>query len=218
MEIRDFKRDQLNLIAKWDILIIARIMHLREACHVRMFLLNLNITPPEPAQGGLVIGLLPSPGILLVIVQECVVVFAFRYIFRSITLLGELIVDQTKFTPLFSGGDAVQTDVEFSTVVSVGILGVRIVLAKLISRRGLWALESIGSFIRASLALLPIRGLWPVADTAVLVKPEAGRAGVLLGSSIHTGVEDVTNSGVWVGVESIETGTQVTGALWRLEV
>ena len=70
-----------------------------------------------------------------------------------------------------------------------------------------------------SLALLPVSDLWPVADAAVLIEPEAGGAGVLLCLTIHTGVEDVTDGGVRVGVETIETGAQVTGALrllWRV--
>jgi len=79
-------------------------------------------------------GLLPPPVVAgLVIVQEGVVIFAFRYIFRSIALLGQLVVDKTKFTPLFSGRDAVQTDEEFSAVISVSILGMGIVLTKFIS-------------------------------------------------------------------------------------
>ena len=56
MEIRDFKRDQLD--RQMGLLIRARIVQLRDACHVQMFLLNLNITPPEPAQGGMVYFLL----------------------------------------------------------------------------------------------------------------------------------------------------------------
>ena len=67
-----------------------------------------------------------------------------------------------------------------------------------------------------SLALLPVGDLWPVADAAVLVEPEAGGAGVLLCLAINTGVEDVTDGGVGVGVETIEAGTQVTGALGLL--
>ena len=72
-----------------------------------------------------------------------------------------------------------------------------------------------------SLALLPVSGLWPVADAGVLIEPEAGGAGVLLCLAIHTGVEDVTDGRVWVGVETIEAGTQVTGALrllWSKEL
>ena len=67
-----------------------------------------------------------------------------------------------------------------------------------------------------SLALLPVGGLGPVADAAVLVEPEAGGAGVLLGLAVHTGVEDVADGGVGVGVETIEAGAQVTGALGLL--
>ena len=70
--------------------------------------------------------------------------------------------------------------------------------------------------VRVSFAIFPICGLWPVADTAVLVKPEPGGAGVFLCSSVHTGVEDMAHTGVGVGVETIETRAQVTGALWRL--
>ena len=66
-----------------------------------------------------------------------------------------------------------------------------------------------------SLALLPVCGLGPVADATVLVKPESGGTGVLLGGSIDTGVEDVAHTWVRVRVESIETRTKVTWALWR---
>merc|ERR1712008_86067 len=45
-----------------------------------------------------------------VVIKERVVVFAFRYILRSITLLGELVVYQTKFTSLLSWGDTIQAD------------------------------------------------------------------------------------------------------------
>ena len=67
----------------------------------------------------------------------------FRYILWSITLLGELVVDQTKFTSLLSGGDAVQTDEELGAVVSISILGVGVILTKLISGGSLRALEPI---------------------------------------------------------------------------
>ena len=70
--------------------------------------------------------------------------------------------------------------------------------------------------VSLSLALLPVCGLGPVADAAVLIKPQAGGAGVLLCLTIHTGVEDVADGRVWVGVETIEAGTQVTGALGLL--
>ena len=70
--------------------------------------------------------------------------------------------------------------------------------------------------VSLSLALLPVRGLGPVADAAVLIEPEAGGAGVLLCLAINTGVEDVTDGRVGVGVETIEAGTQVTGALGLL--
>ena len=67
------------------------------------------------------------------------------------------------------------------------------------------------------LALGPVGDLRPVADSAVLVEPEAGGAGVLLGVTVHAGVEDVADAGVGVGVEAVETGTQVArslGGLW----
>ena len=70
--------------------------------------------------------------------------------------------------------------------------------------------------ISLSLALLSVGGLWPVADSAVLVEPESGGAGVLLGLSVDTGVENVTNRGVGVRVETVQTGTEITWALWWL--
>jgi len=164
--------------------------------------------------------LLPSPAVCAVVIQERIVVFAFRYILWSIALLGELVVDKTELTSLFSGGDTVQTNEELGAVVGISILGVRVILTKLISGGGLGTLEPIRSFqsIGVSFAIFSICGLWPVTNTTVLVKPESGGAGVFLSSSVHAGVEDVTHTGVRVGVETIETRTQVTGALWGLEV
>jgi len=100
----------------------------------------------------------------------------FRYILRSITLLGQFIVDQTKFTPLFSGRDSVQTNVELGAVVGVSVLGVRVELSKLISWGVGWTLKSVSSLksISLGLAFASVSGFWPVADSAVLVKPESG--------------------------------------------
>jgi len=157
--------------------------------------------------------------LLLLIVEEGIVIFALRYIFRSIALLGELIVDETQLATLLSGGDSVQTDEELGAVVGISVLGVGVVLAELISGSVSRALEPVSGLqsVGLSLALLPVGGLGPVADAAVLVEPEAGGAGVLLGLAVHTGVEDVADGGVGVGVETIEAGTEVTGALGLLE-
>ena len=70
--------------------------------------------------------------------------------------------------------------------------------------------------IGLSLAVLPVSLLGPVAHSAVFVKPESRGASVLLGLTINTGVENVTNRWVRVGVETIETGAQVIGSLWWL--
>jgi len=157
--------------------------------------------------------------LLLLIVEEGIVIFALRYIFRSIALFCELIVDKTKLASLLSGGDSVQANEELGAVVGIGVLGVRVELAKLISGSVSRALEAISRLesVGLSLALLPVSRLGPVADAAVLIEPEAGGAGVLLCLAINTGVEDVTDGRVGVGVETIEAGTQVTGALRLLE-
>jgi len=164
--------------------------------------------------------LLSSLAVILLIVEEGVVIFALRYIFRSIALFCELIVDKTKLASLLSGGDSVQANEELGAVVGIGVLGVRVELAKLISGSVSRALEAISRLesVGLSLALLPVSRLGPVADAAVLIEPEAGGAGVLLCLAIHTGVEDVTDGRVGVGVETIEAGTQVTGALGLLEL
>jgi len=163
--------------------------------------------------------LLSSLAVILLIVEEGVVIFALRYIFRSIALFCELIVDKTKLASLLSGGDSVQANEELGAVVGIGVLGVRVELAKLISGSVSRALEAISRLesVGLSLALLPVSRLGPVADAAVLIEPEAGGAGVLLCLAINTGVEDVTDGRVGVGVETIEAGTQVTGALRLLE-
>jgi len=163
--------------------------------------------------------LLSSLLLFLLIVEEGIVIFALRYIFWSIALFCELIVDKTKLASLLSGGDSVQANEELGAVVGIGVLGVRVELSKLISGSVSGTLESISSLqsVGLSLALLPVSGLGPVTDAAVLVKPEPGGAGVLLGLAINTGVEDVTDGRVRVGVETIEARTQVTGALGLLE-
>ena len=57
----------------------------------------------------------------------------FRYILRSVTLVGELIEHEAELATLLSGGDGIETDVELGTVFGVGILGMGVELAKLIN-------------------------------------------------------------------------------------
>ena len=66
-----------------------------------------------------------------------------RYIFRSIALFCELIVDETKLASLLSGGDSVQANEELGAVVGIGVLGVGVELAKLVSGSISWAREAI---------------------------------------------------------------------------
>jgi hypothetical protein len=67
-----------------------------------------------------------------------------------------------------------------------------------------------------SLAVLPVCGLGPVAHSRILIEPESGRAGVLLGQAVHARVEDVADGGVGVGVEPVEPGAGITRALRAL--
>ena len=55
----------------------------------------------------------------------------FRYILRSVTLVGELIEHEAELATLLSGGDAVETDVKLGTVFGVSVLGVGVELAEL---------------------------------------------------------------------------------------
>ena len=48
----------------------------------------------------------------------------FWYIFGSVALFGDVIVDESKLTSLSPGGDAVEADVELGAVLRVGVLGV----------------------------------------------------------------------------------------------
>ena len=70
--------------------------------------------------------------------------------------------------------------------------------------------------VGVGLAILPVGDLGPVAHAAVLVEPEPGAAGVLLGGAVDAGVEDVAHAGVGVRVEPVQTGAQVAGTLGRL--
>ena len=96
--------------------------------------------------------LLLPPLVVLILIKEGIVVFAerekgndtvqlrhhlnspFRYILRSITLVGQLIENKAELTALLSGRDSVQADVEVSAVVGISVLGVGVELAELISR------------------------------------------------------------------------------------
>lgn len=162
--------------------------------------------------------LLPPLALLLSFLQEGVVVLALRHILWSITLVGELVEDEAELAALLAGRDTIQTNVELGAIVSVGILRMGVELAELVSGGLFRADEPIGCHVGVSLALCPVGDLWPVAHAAVLVKPEAGGTGVLLGSAIHTSIEDVADAGVRVGVEAVETRTQVAGALRGLEL
>jgi len=161
--------------------------------------------------------LLPPLLGLLPVLQECVVVFALWDVLWCVALLGELVVDESELATLLSGRDSVQADVELGTVVGVRVLGMGVELTKLIGGSLLWAGEPVARLVGIGLALTPIGHLGPVADTAVLVEPEAGAAGVLLRGAVHARVEDVAHAGVGVGVESVQTGAQVAGTLGRLE-
>ena len=106
--------------------------------------------------------LLLPPLVVLILIKEGIVVFAerengndpdqmrqhfnspFRYILRSITLVGELIENKAELTALLSGRDSVQADVEVSAVVGISVLGVGVELAELISWGTGGALEAIG--------------------------------------------------------------------------
>ena len=68
-----------------------------------------------------------------------------RYIFRSITLFCELIVDKAKLASLLSGGDSVQTNEELGAVVGIGVLRMGVELSKLISGSVSGTLEPISS-------------------------------------------------------------------------
>merc|ERR1740116_25005 len=161
--------------------------------------------------------LLPPLLGLLPVLQERVVVFALWDVLWGVALLGELVVDESELAALLTGRDSVQADVELGTVVRVGVLGVGVELTKLIGGSLLGAGEPIAGLVSIGLALLPVGHLGPVADTAVLVEPEAGAAGVLLRGAVHARVEDVAHAGVGVRVESVQTGAQVAGTLGGLK-
>ena len=57
----------------------------------------------------------------------------FRYILRSVTLVGELIEHEAELATLLSGGDGVEADVELGTVFGVGVLWVGVEFADLIN-------------------------------------------------------------------------------------
>jgi len=149
---------------------------------------------------------------------EGVVVFALRNIFWGVALLRELIVDQAQLTALLSGGDTVQADEELGAVVGISVLGVGVELAEFVDGSSLGTLESALGFISIGLALLPVCDLGPVAHAGKLIEPESGGAGVLLGDTIDTGVEDVAHGGVGVGVETVQPRAKVAGALGGLEL
>merc|ERR1719278_187255 len=161
--------------------------------------------------------LLPPLLGLVPVLQECVVVFALWDVLGGVALLGELVVDKPELAALLAGGDSVQADVELGTVVGVGVLRMGVELTKLIGGSLLGAGEPVVGLVGIGLALLPVGHLGPVAHTAVLVKPEAGAAGVLLRGAVHARIEDVAHAGVRVRVESVQTGAQVAGTLVRLE-
>ena len=48
----------------------------------------------------------------------------FWYIFGSVALFGNVVVDESKLTSLSPGGDAVEADLELGAVLRVGVLGV----------------------------------------------------------------------------------------------
>ena len=67
-----------------------------------------------------------------------------RYILGSVALLGQLVVDEAELAALLAGRDAVQAHVELGAVVGVGVLGVGVELAELVSGGVGGALEPVG--------------------------------------------------------------------------
>merc|ERR1719242_1545255 len=100
--------------------------------------------------------LLPPLLRLVLILQECVVVFALWDVLWGVALLGELVVDEAELAALLTGRDSVQADVELSTVVRVGVLGVGVELTKLIGGSLLGAGEPVGRLVSIGLAILPV--------------------------------------------------------------
>ena len=108
--------------------------------------------------------LLLPPLVVLILIKEGIVVFAerekgndtvqmrhhfnspFRYILRSITLVGQLIENKAELTALLSGRDSVQADVEVSAVVGISVLGVGVELAEFVDGSSLGTLESALGF------------------------------------------------------------------------
>jgi len=166
---------------------------------------------------GLGLLLPPTAAGRLVVVQKCVVIFAFWYILGCVALLAELVVDETELTALLSGGDTVETDEELGAVVGVSVLGMGVELSEFVNGSSLGTLEPTSCFIRVGGTVFSVGGLRPVTDSGIFVEPETGRTGVLLGDTINASVEDVADSGVGVRIESVQTGTQVAGALGGLE-
>merc|ERR1719180_503499 len=185
---------------------------------INSFSLKLAVATQDRTDDDVEVPLLPPLLGLVSVLQECIVVLALWDILRCITLLGELVVDETQLATLLTGRDSVQADVELGAVVGVRVLGMGVELAKLISRGLLWAGEPVVRLVSISLALLPVGHLGPVANTAVLIEPEAGAAGVLLCGAVHASVEDVAHTRVRVRVEPVQAGAQVAGTLGGLEL
>merc|ERR1719430_993248 len=129
--------------------------------------------------------LLPPLLGLVPVLQECVVVLALWDVLGGVTLLGEFVVDESELAALLTGRDSIQADVELGAVVRVRVLGMGVELSELISGSLLRAGEPVVGLVCISLALLPIGHLGPVADSAVLVEPQSGAAGVLLSGPVH---------------------------------
>lgn len=154
----------------------------------------------------------------LIFVKESIVVFAFRDILRRITRLREFIVNETQFTSLFPGGDAVQANVELGAIRGVSVFWMGIRDAKSIFGRQFGTRETIfKATLMCSFAIGPLGLGGPVADTTELVEPQPGRASVFFCHPLNAGVKDIANAGVRMGVESVQPRAEIIGTFGRLE-
>lgn len=148
----------------------------------------------------------------LVLVKESIIVLAFGDIFWCVACIGNGVKDQAQLATLGPWCDTVHADVEFSAVLRVGKLWMRV--AELCC-----ALPGfLGADVVKPLASCPACLVLPVANSFQIVKDGSNGADVLLRLTILAFVENVAHRFVGMGVDPVQSWAQICCSLGGLQI
>lgn len=158
-----------------------------------------------------------SLGFRIIFFKESVVILTFRDIFGSGALLSGGIVDEAEFATLDTRSDAVQANEEFGAIGRIGEFRMRIEIADGVGAGAFESVDFRRSLFRFGITIGTFGLTGPIANAAIFVEPQTGRTSIFFGDTINASIEDVTDTGVGMRVESVQSGTQIIRTLRGLK-